>query len=343
LVGNQNVRPLPYLIVLVALFAAGGSSCPRMMQQYAQPAPRVLPASPTIEQVTTVVNQNSARVTSYSAQGSLSGPGFPSLRTTVVFERPRRIRLRADTLLTGSEVDVGSNDDLFWIWVKRNQPSAVYFAHHDQFASTAAYQVMPVDPEWVIEGLGVPVFNPGEQLQGPFPLQGGRLEIRSIRPSPSGNLTKITVVDEARGWVLEQHLYDARGQRLASSVSSRHQYDPATGATLPRHVELQWPTAQIIFKLDLSDVQVNRIGPEAAALWVKPEYTGFPNVDLAQSGPMSQPPMAPQQMSAPQMAPQQQTYPQQAPYSQPPYAQPAPYPQQTQQFQPGSAPYSIPR
>jgi hypothetical protein len=314
------VRPLPYLIVLVALFAAGGSSCPRVMQQYAQPAPRVLPASPTIEQVTTVVNQNSARVTSYSAQGTLSGPGFPSLRTNVAFERSRRIRLRADTLLTGPEVDVGSNDELFWIWVKRNQPPAVYFARHDQFAYSAAYQVMPVDPEWVIEGLGVPVFNPGEQHQGPFPLQGGRLEIRTIRPTASGNLTKITVVDEARGYVLEQHLYDARGQRLASSVASRHQYDPATGATMPRHVELQWPTAQIIFKLDLSDVQLNRLGPDATALWVKPELAGFTNIDLAQPMPGQQPPQQSQQPAYPQQPgylPQQPSYPQQQPFPQP--------------------------
>ena len=41
-----------------------------------------------------------------------------------------RCGCRRRTALTGPEVDLGSNDELFWFWVRRNEPPAVYFARH---------------------------------------------------------------------------------------------------------------------------------------------------------------------------------------------------------------------
>ncbi len=36
-------------------------------------------------------------------------------------------------------------------------------------------------------------------------------------PSPTGELTRVMIVDEARGWVLEQHLYDGRRTPIATA------------------------------------------------------------------------------------------------------------------------------
>ena len=207
--------------------ALSGASCPQTLQRYTNPLPRVLPPSPTLEQVIDVVNRNSSQIHSFSTNhASISGPGFPSLGASVAFERPRRFRLRAGTGLTGTEIDLGSNDELFWFWMRRNQPPAMYYCRHDQFATSQARQTTPFEPGWLIEALGVTEFDPALPHQGPYPLPNDRLRIDTIRNTPEGPVTKITIVDGSQGWVLEQHLFDARRRLLASSVASGHRRDP---------------------------------------------------------------------------------------------------------------------
>jgi hypothetical protein len=194
---------------------------------------------------------------------------------------PQRLRLRADAPLGGPELDLGANEDVFWLWVRRNQPPALFFCRRDQFALSSAKQIMPVEPEWLTEAVGLVRFDPNETHEGPKPVGSGRVEIRSHKSSLMGDLTKITIIDPWDGTVLEQHLYDAGGQRIATAITSRYKRDPISGAALPRSIEVQWPTAQISFHLDVTDWQVNGIATDNLLLWAKPEYPGYPNVDLA--------------------------------------------------------------
>src|SRR5207244_1355052 len=83
------------------------------------------------------------------------------------------------------------------MWVLRNQPPSLFFCRHDQFAASAARQIVPVEPEWLIPAMGVVSFEPTEQHQGPFAVHGGRLEIRSTPPptaNPSQGVSRITIV-----------------------------------------------------------------------------------------------------------------------------------------------------
>ena len=126
------------LVVAVGLFALSGANCPHFVQ-YTSPLPRVLPPSATVEQVIQAVNQNNGQIQSYSTTtATISGPGWPTLRASIAFQRPRLFRLRAETGLTGPEVDLGSNEQIFWFWVRRNQPPGVYFCRHEQFATSRA-------------------------------------------------------------------------------------------------------------------------------------------------------------------------------------------------------------
>jgi hypothetical protein len=253
----------------------------------------VLPPTPTLAQVMQVVNDNSAKVTSlYTTEASISVPLMPALHANIALERPRRFRLRADTALTGPEVDLGSNPELFWFWVKRTQrddPKAVYFCSHANFANSPAKKMLPVEPEWLIEALGVTTFDPAGQHRGPIPVGGGRLQVQTSLTTPSGPMTKVTVVDEARGLVLEQHLYDAQGQRVASALTSQHAADPVSGAVLPRHIEIQWPATQFSMKIELRELQVNQLAGDPQQLWSIPDYPGWPPFDLGQPGLQFQP------------------------------------------------------
>ena len=270
------------LLIGVGLFALSGASCPQMLRQTTNtPQPRVLPPSPTLEQVVEVVNRNNSQIRSFStSRASIDGPGFPSLRASIAFERPKRLRLRAETGLTGAEFDLGSNDEMFWFWVRRNEPPAVYFCRHDQLASSGALQSIPIEPEWLIEALGIAEFDPALPHQGPYPLADDRLRIDTIRETPDGPMTKITIIDGSQGWILEQHLFDARRRLLASALAGGHRRDPLSGLTMPTVVKLDCPPAQLSMRIGLGNVEINRpLGN--AALWAMPQYPGAPLIDLA--------------------------------------------------------------
>jgi len=269
-----------FLAIAAGLVGLCGANCvPRP-----KPIVYALPSQPTLEEVLRVVNANNSRIESFSANDAkLSGSGFPTLRANVAYQRPTCFRLRAD-FLGSPELDLGSNEGLFWFWAKRNQPPAVLYCRHDQFATSAARRMTPIEPRWLIEALGITELDPALPHQGPFPLSGGRFEIRTIRETPEGPATKVTVIDGIRGVVVEQRLFDPQGRLLASSVLTEHRQDPLTGLVMPGVVMIDCPPAQLSLKIDLGNVRVNRLQGDPAALWAMPAYQGSPAVDLCGPG-----------------------------------------------------------
>jgi hypothetical protein len=280
------------LLVSAGLLALSGASCPQTLQRYTNPPPRVLPPSPTLQQVIEKINQNSSQIQSfYTTRASISGRGFPSLPASVAFQRARRFRLMAGTAMLGTEVDLGSNDELFWVWLRRSQPPAMYYCRHDQFATSPARQTMPFEPGWLIEALGVTEFDPALPHQGPIQLPGDRLRIDTIRNTPDGPVTKVTIIDGSQAWVLEQHIFDARRQLLASSVASGHRCDPLSNLVMPTVVDINCPPAQLTMRINLGNVEINRLSGDRPTLWTMPTYPGVQFVDMA--NPPAAPPPAP--------------------------------------------------
>lgn len=275
---------LYYLIVVTGLFCATGASCPRNRQLLNDNAPVVLTPNTSLEDVIRVVNTNSSRVQKIQSTGAtltVARPGVPSIEANYAFERPQRFRLRAETRLTGPELDLGSNDEIYWMWVKQNDEKAVYWGRHDQFYQSAARNILPVPPNWLIEALGVVEMDPTGEHEGPYQARPGYLQIRSRIRTPSGDLLKITLIDDSRGWIVEQHLYDTSNQPLASAFASGFQYDPNSGASLPRQVEIRLPPADLAFTLKTEQHLINQIMGDDSQLWTMPRIDGYPYVDLA--------------------------------------------------------------
>jgi hypothetical protein len=270
------------LTVGVVLLAASGASCPRVVPPQGNLfSQAVLPPSPSLEQIIAAVNNNSQQIQTFSTnRATINGAGFPALRASVFFERPRRFRLRAETALTGPELDLGSNDELFWIWVRRNQPQALYYCRHDQYPTSQARQALGIDPDWLVEAVGITQFDPSLPHQGPFPRPNNRYEIRTIRETANGPTTKITIIDGSQALVLEQHLLDSQGQLVASAITSEHRVDPLTLLVLPRIVDIRWPKSQLSLRIDLGAVEINRQPSYSPELWLLPTYDGWPPVDL---------------------------------------------------------------
>ncbi len=283
--GWKPSLPLVLLATAVVLVAGSGASCPGVLRGYqvgVMPLPRLLPAQPTREQIMAAVEDNTGRVRSYMAsQAVLSVPGVPRLSAQVACEPPRRFRLRAQTSLTGNELDLGSNDDLFWLWVRRHEPPIMLFCRHDQYEQSSARRLLPIQAEWLPELLGLVRFDPDDRHEGPFTTPDGRCEIRSTIDSPDGPLLRSTLLQAATGLVEEQHLFTADGERLASVRMSRHRVDPTSGAALPRLVEVSWPASGVEFTLEITSLVTNAPAPDPGQLWQMPAYSGYEPIDLA--------------------------------------------------------------
>lgn len=287
---RTTTKTLLSLLLLLVVFCGSGATCSRGLRnpfaQLGPPAPEVLLTGSTLDQVIAAVNQNASRVVSYqtnNASISVPGmPGIPLLRGNIAAMQPGKVRLQASTALTGPEVDMGANDELFWFWVKRNEPPALYFSRHDQFAGSAAQQVMPIEPQWLLDALGMMQLSPNDRHEGPFPHGDNAYEIRSIIQTRTGQVSKSTIIDARRAWVLEQHVYDASGTLVASSRARNHRYYPEVGVSLPQDIELRVPAAQLSLSIDVGTVKINGIANNPA-LWTLPTIT--PQIDLGTAAP----------------------------------------------------------
>jgi hypothetical protein len=190
--------------------------------------------------------------------------------------------LKAGKRLTGTELDLGSNHEIFWLWVRASEPPALFFCRHDQHGLSEASRVIPVPPSWLIEALGLFRFDPQANHEGPYRRADDNLEMRSTIGTPGGPLYKLTVLDAKQGWVLEQHVLSSQGAPLASVWARGHGKDEATGVALPTHVEIRMPPTRLAIHIDVGDVVINQPVGDPVQMWSKPVYPGFPDVDLAQ-------------------------------------------------------------
>ncbi len=283
------------VLLLLVVFCGSGASCNRGFRNpfaaAGPPAPEVLLGGSSLDQVVAAVNLNAAQVVSYqSNNASITVPGMPGiplLRGNLAAQLPGKVRLQASTALTGPEVDLGSNNELFWFWVKRNEPPALYFSRHDQFTGSAAQQMMPIEPQWLLDAMGMMQFSPNDHHEGPFPHGNGTLEIRSVIQTRNGQMSKSTVIDARRAWVLEQHVYDHTGTLVASTRARSHTFHPAAGVSLPQNIELRLPAAKLALSIDVGTVQLNQM-PDNPQMWSLPVLSGYPQVDLGASGAVPQ-------------------------------------------------------
>lgn len=242
--------------------------------------PTVLPPSPTLQQVMSAVNSNSSQIYNFQTDHAvISSPDFPSLRATVVFERPLRLRIRGGTGVTGLELDLGSNDELFWVWIRRDPQ--MYFCRHSDFAGSPIAREFPLEPRWLIEALGIVELDPQGAHQGPELIAPNRLRVVSWRESPHGRTTRLLTMDARTAVVLEQEVYDATGRLIAAAKAHRHRRDPLTGLIMAQVVSIQSPQFGLNLQLDLGNLRINRPLEVAPDIWQMPHYEGWAPVDLA--------------------------------------------------------------
>lgn len=294
---NKN---LAAIVMLATLVSSSGCWFHRNTFRNDPLAPVAFTAPPTLDDIIFTVNANTDRIQQLSTDtATLSMPGLPvGLKTSFSVERPRRFRLRAKFL--SPEVDLGSNDELFWFWAKNSPEPAVYYARHEEYSRAASHQFMPIDPTMLIEALGLVRLEPGAVLDGPYPRADGQVEVYD-RGNGTNATTRLLVVDAKYGWISEQHLFGANRNPIASVRASGHRHYRNVGASVPHQIDISMAGITQPLRIEVGDYWINQLGDDPAQLWRMPELPGYTPVNVA--SPQFQPPQNLSWSNAPTVQP----------------------------------------
>ena len=235
-----------------------------------------------------VINRNTDAVKQLEADIRISMTGLPtSISGTLVMERPHRMRLQAGFLgVNDLGVDIGSNEELFWIWPKSSlpgQPSSIKYARHREFAQSPAFAHMRLQPQWIVDALGLVSFSPNDHHEGPFKRKDKLLEFHSHLGSGTESMTRVVAVNPKYGWIEQLALYDSKGSRIAYANAVDHAYIDQQ-AVIPRFIELNvFPAGseKITLEIDLKRIKLTPLYVDANEIWTMPSPENVEQIDIS--------------------------------------------------------------
>lgn len=244
--------------------------------------PCKLSKAPTVAEIVDHLNTNTDKIQGWRASSvrirAQSVP-FP-LNGSMVVERDRRLRLEV-TSVAGKEVDLGSNDEQIWLWMRPRgqQPPAIYHTAHADMEVARQQMPMPFEPEWLMEALCIAPLSP-ENVEMEGDAGVASIKLVSHHDLPGGQrIKKVITVHPCHGYVMEHNCYNEQGQPIVRVLLQDYRLDAESGAVMPHHIKLDWPQAEMSLAMDMGHIEVNPpVIP--AAVWALPQIPGTPMVNL---------------------------------------------------------------
>lgn len=284
-------RGLYLLATTACLLGSPGCSTVRHWMAYsrhAAPEPCVLAPEATAEEIINTLNDNVTKLYAWRSTDvkiTARQGGVPIMLSAVMaVESPRKLRLIVRSFAS-DEVDLGSNPERFWFWMRRGDPHGILTASYDDVADGRPMGPIPFQPDWLIETLGVVPFSAAEFQMRELPdSQPRRVLFVSDQVTPQGKrIQRTMLVDACQGVVLEHSLREPSGRLIARAMLSNYQREPS-GVRLPHRVDLHWPDSGVDLTMRMGHIEVN---PTAISeqTWAMPSYPDAPVIDLTRFRP----------------------------------------------------------
>lgn len=313
-VGLQGKRGAHLLIGLLVVWVAGGATCSnRTRVNDFDPPPTIFRAKPTLEELVAAVNRTDSieKMQSSSATVELLDSPFPisKLSASLAIQRPRGLRMRASLpIVLGAGLDVGSNDEVFWMRHPDGMHQTLLYSRHDEYQRNMLGAPIPVPPNWIIEAMGLVHIDPSLVTEGPLERGDGQLELRTQIPTPSGVFQRVLMIDAAGGFVREQYVYTPTGQLVARAAGSDHRFYAGSSVVLPHSVRIHLEPANgppLGLSVEIGEYVLNQLLGSDPNMFEMPTEGNVQIVDLARLGPVLPPAAFPSgQTVSPGQAPQ---------------------------------------
>ncbi|MDG1875421.1 MAG: hypothetical protein P8J27_16020 [Mariniblastus sp.] len=262
------------------IFRKFGGEQTRIPVQFEQPPSQV--------QLLESLAARTAKIKQLDSRVAVKLAGVPTkIKGTLQVEFPNRMRMKAG-VMGASEmgVDVGSNEQEFWIWSKvalPRQPPALYHANHAAFQQSPIRQTIPLDPKWLIEAIGMVQFSPTDVHYGPQLDAEGRMKLYTVHQTASGPVTRATLLSASSGLVEQQAIYDSKNRLIAYSNSTQYKNYPEYQISLPHRIELfmiQPDGQEMKMGIDLGAYSIDSLYGNANRMWAMPDPEGVSKIDL---------------------------------------------------------------
>jgi len=292
---RSNIRLICLGLLILATTGCESTRWNFLKRDPANDVPAKPGAAPTVVNLVAYLNENAKRVNSVRFDdlsvdvtvnaGTINSQTF-GLGGTLFAEKPRNFRLKA-SVVSKDEADIGSNAQEFWFWIARNpEPRQYYCTYRDLDEGRVQMMPLPIQPEWVMETLGLANYGPADKYQLELDKDGKTLRLIEKARSPSGQpVRKVIVMNrkeaDARAGQPQVTAYllldDATGQEVCSAhITAVKVFN---GVVLPSKLELRMPAQKMKMAMKMDRVTVNSALPSTA--FVRPQMTGIEPFNLA--------------------------------------------------------------
>jgi hypothetical protein len=248
----------------------------------------------TPESLVNYMNENARLMSSLRAKLDMDvTQGGKSVGPTgmLACQKPRDFRMRAQ-VLGSQEVDIGSNSEELWFWIKRATPPHQYICSHADLAAGKAKLPFPFDPSMVLSALGMAEFDP--TLKYDLKTYETSLELSWHATSAEGlPVTRLLAfhrkpVTGDRSQVIGHLVKDGKTGKLICKAMIEKVYRDRSGAIVPSNVVIEYPAEQATIRLMLKDIEVNRINEaDSRLLFSRSPIPGAQVYDLAKGALVS--------------------------------------------------------
>jgi outer membrane lipoprotein-sorting protein len=196
----------------------------------------------------------------------MPGKRAARLNGTLHYQKENKFRLELNSIL-GSEIDIGSDGNVFWFWSKRLKDPGLHWAYYKDFTKTKLKT--PFNPFWISHCLGIDKID---YKDATVDQSGNRWRVIKKTVNGKGeNVTAVIYVDPEKKLVTGHGMYDTNGKLVASCEI--HSYEN----NLPSKMTFIWHNENASMVWYLNDPTANVvINPSR---WIMPNRT--PKIDMS--------------------------------------------------------------
>jgi hypothetical protein len=239
-------------------------------------------------------------------KGAIKEMAYPTLRGNLSASQPRNFRMVVKGGLADVAVDLGSNPEQFWVYFTAPTMQPMYvFASHTDFESGKAKIPgnMPVDPDWMMQALGMTHFSPNQQYTATADDRARTYTLSWPDTTPNGVSVRKEIVfaaDDAdagrnQAQVKKHVIRDTKGKVLcfAEIKSARTVPVGGTDSTSGRPQVVQYPSEIVLrweeqkfemnLKLDAGRINQQLTPQDTRRLFDLPNKPGISPVNLAEA------------------------------------------------------------
>lgn len=191
-------------------------------------------------------------------EGFLSFPLTGYLR----YEKDNKFRMIVGSIVS-KELDLGSNDEVFWFWSRKNKDPGLFYAKHEDYFKTRLKT--PFNPIWIMKSLGIDVID----TQNSKIVDEVGKSIMVIQPTTNASgkpIVSTTFIDRDTCRIHSVITTDVQGEVLISVEIKEYKNN------LPKHIVYTWYEENKRMEFQFINP---KIGGES-----KPDLWKMPNMDV---------------------------------------------------------------